>query len=81
MMPVVSLECRYRLPAYYDDLLTIETTLQEIPTKMITFHHRILRGDEVLNQGMVKLFFVDTESQLRVSCPDYLTQRFKTYFD
>ncbi len=81
MMPVVSLECRYRVPAHYDDLLIIETTLKEMPTKMITFHHRILRTGTVLNTGTVKLFFIDVNSNKRVSCPTYLAKCIAPYFE
>lgn len=80
MMPVMHLECRYRIPAYYDDLLTIETTLQDMPTKMMTFNHRILRGDELLNTGVVKLFFIDIKANKRVSCPEFLRIRLAPYF-
>lgn len=82
MMPVVSLECRYHYPATYDDLLTIETELREMPTKMITFHHVIKNADlQVLNKGVVKLFFIETETQRRVSCPAYLEEKLGPYFE
>lgn len=81
MMPVLHLECRYRLPAKYDELLTIRTSLKELPTKMVTFHHEILNPDgQLLNTGAVKLFFIDMESQRRVSAPDYLCDRLRDYF-
>lgn len=81
MMPVLSLQCRYRLPAKYDDLLTIKTTLQELPTKMITFHHEVYnQHQELLNKGEVKLFFIDMKENRRVSAPDYLTDKINPFF-
>ena len=81
MMPVMHLECKYLRPALYDQLLTIETTLADMPTKMITFQHRILseRG-ELLNKGQVKLFFIDMKTLKRISSPDVLTHKLKRYF-
>lgn len=81
MMPVLSLECRYRLPAKYDDLLTIRTVLRQMPSKMITFDHEILDSQgQLLNTGLVKLFFIDMQSQRRVSAPDYLCDHIADHF-
>jgi acyl-CoA thioester hydrolase len=81
MMPVVQLQCRYRAPAYYDDLLQIKTVIPEMPTKMIRFEHEIRNEeDELLNRGEVKLFFVDRDSGQRVSCPEYLKNALTSYY-
>jgi acyl-CoA thioester hydrolase len=81
MMPVLSLQCRYRLPAKYDDLLTIRTKLIEKPTKMITFHHEIYNEQhDLLNTGEVKLFFVDMKTNRRVSAPLYLSSKLESFF-
>jgi len=48
MMPVLELSCRYLRPALYDDMLTIETTIVDRPTKMITFKHTIYNQDEAI---------------------------------
>lgn len=81
MMPVLSLQCRYRLPAKYDDLLTIRTQLIDKPTKMITFHHEIYNQQhDLLNTGEVKLFFVDMNTNRRVSVPSYLSEKLESFF-
>lgn len=81
MMPVAELNSRYKRPAYYDDLLTIRTTLDAIPTKMITFNHKIYNAkDQLINEGYVKLFFVDMQSNKRVSCPAMITDPLLPYF-
>lgn len=81
MMPVLSLESRYKLPARYDELITIRTTLKEMPSKMITFYHEIYNESrQLLNTGTVKLFFVDMNSNKRVSAPKFLTDCLDIYF-
>lgn len=73
MLPVVAMECRYKQPAYYDDELSIVTTLDKEPGKMIVFHHEIRNSESVLlNVGVVKLFFVDMESNKRISIPNFV---------
>ena len=50
IMPVVDVHCRYLRPAKYDDLLTIKTTLKELPVHhKIEFHHEVFNEkDELL---------------------------------
>lgn len=54
-MPVVSLEMRFVRPALYDNLLTIRTTLRELPERFIKFQMEIfnekinLSTEEALN--------------------------------
>lgn len=81
MMPVVNLECRFKSPAHYDDLLTIKTKLKEFPSRMLTFDHVILnQNDKVLNIGSVKLFFVDMNNGQKISCPSFLKEVITPFF-
>ena len=81
MMPVLELQCRYRLPAKYDDLLTIKTEIRDKPTKMIQFFHEICNQDEVLlHTGSVKLLFIDMKTNKRISCPSFLTEKMDKFF-
>ena len=81
MMPVLQMQCRYRKPARYDNLLSIHTILNEMPTKMIHFHHEIYNEEqELINTGSVKLFFVDMKENKRISCPHFLKDKIETFF-
>jgi len=81
MMPVLHMECRYRVPAKYDDLLSIHTELREMPRRMLHFYHEIYNeAEELLNKGEVKLFYVDMVANKRISCPDFLIEKFAPYF-
>jgi acyl-CoA thioester hydrolase len=42
-LPVVEANCRYRAPARYDDVLTLETRVLNQRTSMIRFGYRLLR--------------------------------------
>jgi len=82
MLPVVYMESRYMKPAYYDDLLTVETRILQMPGKMVTFHCFIYNEqDELINKGVVKLFFVDMNTGKRVSAPERLVESLRPYFD
>lgn len=45
-LPVVEANCRYKAPARYDDLLTLETRVLNQRTSMIRFGYRLLRATE-----------------------------------
>ncbi|MEL7122159.1 MAG: thioesterase family protein [Bacteroidota bacterium] len=82
MMPVVSLNVRYLRPAYYDDLLTIKTTLKELPGKYITFHMEILNeNNKLINGGTVKLCFVDMNTKQTVIAPEILLEKLRPFFE
>lgn len=81
-LPVVQLESRYLLPARYDDTLRIETYLDEMPEKMITFRHLIFNPRNFLiNRGIVKLLFIDRVTGKKVSAPLELTNSLTAYFE
>jgi len=48
---VADASLRYRAPAYYEDNITIETTLQQVGGKTLKFSYRALRGDLLLAEG------------------------------
>jgi len=82
MLPALNLESRYIKPAFYDDLLTIETQIREMPSKMVTFYCNIYNEDgELINKGNVKLFFINMDTGKRVSAPQILVNSLKPYFE
>lgn len=56
---VVEVNCRYRRPANYDDLLWIETSLVDISPRKLTFNYKVLREDTLLAEGQTVHVFVD----------------------
>lgn len=81
MMPVMSLQMRFVRPALYDELLTIRTTLRQLPETTITFHCEIFNEKKKLvNGGSVKLCFVDMKTGRTVPPPQYLMDKLIPYF-
>lgn len=82
IMPVVDIHSRFLRPARYDDLITVKTTLKELPTNFkIVFHSEIFNEqDELLNTGAVTLFFVDAKTMKRIDMPEQLRQKLAGYF-
>ena len=45
MMPIVEVNIRYKQPAYYDELIAITVTVDELPQARMIFHpHNVSRG-------------------------------------
>jgi acyl-CoA thioester hydrolase len=82
MMPVISMECRYHRPIKYDELIEIKTILEDLPSKLIHFKHEIYNQEkQVCHTAEVKLFFIDMETNKRISSPTYLNEKLSFYFD
>jgi len=76
MMPVVHVNARFILPAKYDEELIIRTILNELPTRMITFQNEIYNEHmQLVHKAEVKLFFIEMETGLKVSCPQYMLDK------
>jgi acyl-CoA thioester hydrolase len=82
LMPVVSLQMRYVRPAYYDELLTIRTTLRRLPEKFITFEVEIFNENrKLVNGGSVRLCFVEAKSGKTIPAPEFLLEKLRTHFE
>ena len=82
MMPVVSLECKYVRPALYDDLLTIRTSLDTLPSGYrISFLQEVFNeSGKLLCTGKVGLYFMDSSSLSKIDIPDSLTEKLNPFF-
>ncbi|RYY64965.1 MAG: acyl-CoA thioesterase [Chitinophagaceae bacterium] len=82
IMPVVDIHSKFLRPAKYDDLITVKTTLRELPIHhKIIFHSEIYNeADELLNVGDVTLYFMDAKTMKRCDMPGALHEKLKQYF-
>jgi len=82
IMPVVELTAKYLRPAHYDDLLTIKTTLKELPVShRIEFHQEVYNEKgRLLTVGKVLLYFLLAATREKTSIPSYLSEKLAPYF-
>ena len=65
-LPVVEAGVRYRAPAKFDDVITIETRLVELRAASLRFEYSMARGEnEVLAEGSTRLACVDNAHAVR----------------
>lgn len=70
---VAKVDCRYRAPARYDDLLTLRTTLTRVSPAKLEHEYEVLRDGQLLAVGSTTLGCVDREGRIQ-RMPDFLFQ-------
>ncbi|WP_010521034.1 acyl-CoA thioesterase [Aquimarina agarivorans] len=79
MLPVVALHTNFKKSAFFDDILTITTTLKNVPTAKIEFEYELHnQQSELLTTGSTTLVFVSTETNRPIKCPDEMLQKIKS---
>ena len=82
MMPVIEVNSKYHAPAYYDDILSIKTTMTKIPTVKMIFEYEITnQKGELINTGRVLLAYMHSDTRRACRAPkwfiDELTNRWE----
>jgi acyl-CoA thioester hydrolase len=81
MLPVVHLSTDFKAGAKYDEELTLETSILEMPTRKISFYHELKnKAGKILVTGTVVLVFVDTKTFRPKQCPEDFKQLLITAF-
>jgi acyl-CoA thioester hydrolase len=81
-MPVAQMDITYKRPAKYDDLLTVKTTINELPTSKIIFHHEVYNEQgELLTLAKLVLVFMNIETKRPTRCPQMLLDKMLPYFN
>ncbi|MGD9857110.1 MAG: acyl-CoA thioesterase [Planctomycetaceae bacterium] len=62
---VVSLECKYKAPARYDDVLTVRTRLRRMTPVKLEHEYQVLRDEQLLTTGRTVLACVDREGRVQ----------------
>ena len=81
MMPITRMNIKYIRAARYDELLTIKTTVPELPHRLILFEYEIFNEKmQCINAGETQLIFIDVLTQKIKTVPDLLLDKLKPCF-
>lgn len=76
MLPVISLNIKYKKSARYDDLIKVKTQLKKMPSATIEFDYEIVNEEnELLATGNTSLVFMDINRNRPTRCPQYLLDK------
>ncbi len=77
ILPVYNVNVNFLRPAYYDDLLTLKTTLAGIKGVRLRFSYELFNEEKnLLATGEVTLIFTDAKSFKPVRPPQWFTELF-----
>ena len=80
-LPVLELSIKYFKPAFYDDELTIETVISEIPKARIHFEYKTYNSEGVLlNEAKTSLVFINKATMKPCSAPNDFVEGLKKHF-
>ncbi len=82
IMPVVDIHSRFLRPAKYDDLITVTTTLRNMPVdhKVVFYSEIHNEASVLLNSGVVTLYFMHANTMKPAMIPEELKVRVEGYF-
>ena len=82
MLPVVSVECRYKTPAVLGDTLRIVTSVDEVPRARLVIRNEVYNpSDQLVCEGSMTLGFIDSNTRRPVRCPEMLVKIFEEHIN
>jgi acyl-CoA thioester hydrolase len=76
LLPLIDLQIQFKLPARYDDIITIRTQIAEYSNVRIQFNSEIYRGEQLLVSGTTNHVWLSREwklSRIDRSAPELFT--------
>lgn len=81
LLPVLDLNIKYIKPAFYDDLLTIETKISSLPKARIEFTYQIFNeANELITTATTTLVFISKDTMKPIQCPANLLDTLSSFF-
>jgi acyl-CoA thioester hydrolase len=75
-MPIAEMTVKYLRPARYDDLLTIRTTVNDVPTSRMVFDYEVFNEEgTLLCKGNTILAFVKYATHRPCPVPDWFLEK------
>lgn len=77
LLVVTEINCKYRVPYRYDDLVRVKTTVGEASRRMLRFQYELLDEDDQLHaDGFSAHIWVSRETRRPVSAPADVLEAF-----
>lgn len=81
LLPVLDFSVKFFKPAFYDEMLTIKTSITELPKARIIFDYETYNEQGVLlNKASTTLVFVNKNNGRPTAAPAAILEKLKDYF-
>ena len=82
MLPIISVECKYKYPAKLGDRLKVVTYFNELPRARFTIMSEVYNQDgRLLVEGSVSMGFIDSMTRRPIRCPENLLNLFTEHLN
>jgi acyl-CoA thioester hydrolase len=82
IMPVRSLKVEYKIPAYYDEVLTVKSYLKKIPEIKLDIDYEIYnQQNKLICTGNTVLAFVDNKTHRPRRAPEFFLNAVRKFFE
>lgn len=82
MLPVLESTAKFLKPAHYDELITIKTTITQMPTVKMLFDHEIYNEqNELIHEAKIVLVFMKKDNHRPCRAPKALLDLLSPYFE
>ncbi len=76
LLPVLDYQIKYIKPAYYDDFLTIRTSIPQLPGARIQFEYETYNEEgSLINKAATTLVFIDKNTMKPMVAPDFILKQ------
>ncbi|MFO7445995.1 MAG: thioesterase family protein [Ignavibacteriaceae bacterium] len=81
-MPVLEAFVKYVSPAQYDEVLIIETRVENMPSLKVHIDHTIISKERkvVIAEGYIELVFINAKTKKAVRPPGFFVDAMKQFF-
>lgn len=80
LLVVHSAQINYRRPARLDDQLQVTAEIQKLARTNVEFKQRVLRGDELLCEGLIRIACVDAQTMKPCAIPAVMQDQLGQFF-
>jgi len=81
IIPVTRMNIKFIQPAFYDELLTIKTSIPELPNRSLIFTYEVYnQKNKLINKAETQMVFADVKTRGLVTAPALLLDKLKPFF-
>jgi acyl-CoA thioester hydrolase len=80
MSPIIEVHSRYHYHAFYDEVLTVKVSIDEMPTaRLIVASEVYNEAGKLINTGSVTLGFMNSATRRPCRVPEWFTEALEEY--
>ena len=82
MSPIIEVNSKYLYPAFYDEVLTVKVSLDEIPSARLVIASEVYNEQgRLINKGSVTLGFMNAETRRPCRAPEWFVAKLNEYIE